>query len=290
VSEIINIAIMYTLILAILFFSLMSAQALHFPLKSSRSQFRGHNGPHVLKLQPLGAKFTTVDENGTQRSNPGSAVLRMGAVISASFVAKTLSKILVRRWVAVEAGAKFMAAGGWRGIYATIPLIAGIVNMVTNRVSVWMIFNPVEYWGRDYVKRAEGSPMGLLGWQGIVPARVKSMGPDIARTLISLVDLREIFSRLDASHMASLMSPPLEAIVSSFIKARLCDQSTNPLMMSIPKDAAIYTSLDGLYGSVLGKKMRGSMETIIKAVQGSPEYYVDLETSLVNVLVPRGEL
>ena len=52
--------------------------------------------------------------------------------------------------------------GGWRGIYATIPLFSGIINMATNKLAVWMIFSPLNFIGEFF--RLE---KGNLGWEGI---------------------------------------------------------------------------------------------------------------------------
>lgn len=37
--------------------------------------------------------------------------------------------------------------GGWRGIYATIPIFSALINMVTNKLAVWMIFSPLDFKG-----------------------------------------------------------------------------------------------------------------------------------------------
>jgi hypothetical protein len=37
--------------------------------------------------------------------------------------------------------------GGWRGIYATIPIFSALINMATNKLAVWMIFSPLDFKG-----------------------------------------------------------------------------------------------------------------------------------------------
>ena len=47
-----------------------------------------------------------------------------------------------------------------------------------------MIFHPLKYWscpGLGIEPPAEGSPFGLVGWQGIVPSKVKKMGTRIVQ-------------------------------------------------------------------------------------------------------------
>jgi hypothetical protein len=53
----------------------------------------------------------------------------------------------VRRWLLVNAGAKFRARAP---LYLTIPLISGLLNWATNQLAVWMIFNPLEFVGKNF--------------------------------------------------------------------------------------------------------------------------------------------
>ena len=41
----------------------------------------------------------------------------------------------------------FQLAGGWMGIYATIPIFSALINMATNKLAVWMIFSPLNFKG-----------------------------------------------------------------------------------------------------------------------------------------------
>ena len=54
--------------------------------------------------------------------------------------------------------------------FLSIPLVAGIVGYVTNWVGVKMLFYPIRWLGIP-IHRVPGQPLGLLGWQGIVPAK-----------------------------------------------------------------------------------------------------------------------
>jgi hypothetical protein len=69
-------------------------------------------------------------------------------------------------WVAQRAGEKFRSRAG---LYLTIPAIAGLLNWATNKLAVWMIFNPQNFIGFG---QRPGEPLGWCGWQGIVPAKV----------------------------------------------------------------------------------------------------------------------
>ena len=214
-----------------------------------------------------------------------SAGLKILMILFFTSFMKFGTRAYIKQWVRVEAGRKFVNSGGWFGIYATIPLIAGIVNMITNKISVWMIFNPVKYAGVELVKRPEGSPLGAFGWQGIVPARVSRMGPNIAETLVSLVDLKRIFSRMDSSKLASVISPQLEPLVDRFVRNKLKDPETNPLLMSFPSDSNIYTSFSNYYKTALSTRLQRAVQYIIEQVQIVPEKYLDLQGAVVDTLL-----
>lgn len=109
------------------------------------------------------------------------------------------------RWVAERAGDKFRRQAA---LYLTIPAIAGVLNWATNKLAVWMIFNPESFAGIPVISRARpGEPLGLFGWQGIVPAKVRKMGGSIVdMTINELLDVRSIFSRVDPKKVADLMA------------------------------------------------------------------------------------
>ena len=62
---------------------------------------------------------------------------------------------------------KFNKAGGWFSSYGLIPFVAGLINMITNKLAVIMIFYPLEFKGIELIKRKFEQPGTLFGWQGI---------------------------------------------------------------------------------------------------------------------------
>jgi hypothetical protein len=109
------------------------------------------------------------------------------------------------KWVAERAGDKFRRQAA---LYLTIPAIAGVLNWATNKLAVWMIFNPESFAGIPVISRARpGEPLGFFGWQGIVPAKVRKMGGSIVdMTINELLDVRSVFSRVDPKKVADLMA------------------------------------------------------------------------------------
>ena len=91
--------------------------------------------------------------------------------------------------------------------YLAIPLSSAFVGWFTNWVGVKMIFAPIEWRGVP-LWRQPGEPLGLLGWQGIVPAK----GPKMARkmvqvTISQLITVKEIFASLAPGTVAGFLLP-----------------------------------------------------------------------------------
>ena len=58
--------------------------------------------------------------------------------------------------------------------YSLIPVVAAGVGWGTNWMGVKMLFYPIDYLGTEWY-REENCPYGLVGWQGVVPARTERM-------------------------------------------------------------------------------------------------------------------
>lgn len=91
--------------------------------------------------------------------------------------------------------------------YMTIPFVAAVVGYGTNWVGVKMIFYPIGFWGFP-LKRWPGQPLGLLGWQGIVPCKVKKMSARLVDIITTkLLKASEAFSNIDPERLATLLEP-----------------------------------------------------------------------------------
>lgn len=59
-------------------------------------------------------------------------------------------------------------------------------------------------------------PLGWIGWQGIVPAKAAEMSFRLVEMVTSsLVDVSEVFSRLNPHTIAGLLKPEVPAMASS---------------------------------------------------------------------------
>jgi uncharacterized membrane protein YheB (UPF0754 family) len=92
-----------------------------------------------------------------------------------------------------------------------IPVLSGLVGYGTNVLAVWMTFSPLEFWP---VKIWQ--PWGLFGWQGIIPAKAVHMTEILCDVFMNkVVDVNEVFSRLDPKHIAALTHSKMEVRCST---------------------------------------------------------------------------
>ena len=118
-----------------------------------------------------------------------------------------------RRW---EAGCRDFREKPWT--YLTIPVVAGLVGYVTNWLGVKMLFYPVEWKGVP-IKRWPLQPLGLIGWQGIVPCKRMPMTEKMVDVTISqLLKISEVFQVLNPKHMAKLLEPSVrKSVLKGFL-------------------------------------------------------------------------
>lgn len=94
---------------------------------------------------------------------------------------------------------------------------AGIVGYVTNYLALEMTFRPIEFFGPELV-RFKNQPWGLFGWQGIIPTKAEKMASvcfDLMTT--KLLNLREIFDRLDPARFSEVMEDALLLMLDSIV-------------------------------------------------------------------------
>jgi uncharacterized membrane protein YheB (UPF0754 family) len=113
--------------------------------------------------------------------------------------------------------------------YLIIPVIAAGVGWLTNWLAVQMIFYPIEWRGLNLLKRRPDSiiPLGLIGWQGIVPCKTQPMSETLVEMVTTqLLSVQEVFQRLDPTVVAKLLAPELpnlaeDVLTTSVLPERL---------------------------------------------------------------------
>jgi len=109
-----------------------------------------------------------------------------------------------------------------------------LVGYVTNWVGVKMIFYPIDFLGIP-LRRWPEQPLGFVGWQGIVPCKVKKMSTRLVDIITEkLLSLEEVFFRIDPPTLAALLEPAVaEAIEREVSWGKLWIQVLRPKLNEV---------------------------------------------------------
>ncbi|CAM9909177.1 unnamed protein product, partial [Laminaria digitata] len=89
-----------------------------------------------------------------------------------------------------------------------------------------MIFHPL-VWRGIPLRVIDGEPLGLIGWQGIVPAKAGVMAERMVDMVTTqLVDVEEVFRRLSPRKVARLLGPEINSIVQNVYEDLAPSQTT----------------------------------------------------------------
>lgn len=88
-----------------------------------------------------------------------------------------------------------------------MPIISALIGWGTNWLALKMTFGPMEYVG-----------VRPFGWQGIIPAKAEKMaGKTVDLLTAHLIDVRELFSRIDHGKVLEEMGPALKGLARELI-------------------------------------------------------------------------
>ena len=149
--------------------------------------------------------------SGHQQRNGRRSItaLNLSPVTAAPTVASCAAKIIG------QGAATFLES--WK-TFCLIPVIAAFVGWFTNFLAVKMIFYPIQWRGIP-IRRIEGEPLGLLGWQGIVPAKSAKMSDSMINvTLTELLSMEEVILRLDPERVADILLPEVPAMIRPVVE------------------------------------------------------------------------
>lgn len=154
-------------------------------------------------LSPQGAALSRVEVAMQASLRQGPAPIKDAAVVPKCVAGSSAAAM----WAVLT---KFQ--NNWM-LYCTIPVVAGLLNWATNKLAVQMIFYPLNFWGLK-IKTWPETPLGLIGWTGIVPAKARTMAQRMVRMVTSsLIDVREVARRLQPAAVAALLQPLLPAAI-----------------------------------------------------------------------------
>jgi uncharacterized membrane protein YheB (UPF0754 family) len=169
-----------------------------------------------------------------------------------------------------------------------IPVVAAFVGYITNWLAVKMIFYPVVFWGPALWRALEGSlygfdvlsPLGALGWQGIVPAKA----PRMAFTMVTmvtekLIDVSQTFLRLSPEDISNLLFTRIPEIAHAVASTLTLNKF--PWAMDIAKNAVPTLPgplLSELHESVVSKYLAG----FVVLLQANVDRVIDLKELVVT--------
>ncbi|MCB0756166.1 MAG: hypothetical protein KDB98_11270 [Flavobacteriales bacterium] len=158
--------------------------------------------------------------------------------------------------------------------YLAIPLVSGLVGWGTNALAIHMTFYPVEFVG---IKP-------FLGWQGIVPAKAAKMAEKSVDLMTTkLIDVQELFSKIEPHRVANDLMPVLERISVQMIdevmrkEAPLMWLTTPPLV----KETIYRRAVEGM--PVVAEKM-------MLDIRDNIEDFLDLKGLVVEHMTANKQL
>jgi uncharacterized membrane protein YheB (UPF0754 family) len=108
----------------------------------------------------------------------------------------------------------------------TLPLVSGLIGWGTNALAIRMLFRPLEWVG-----------LWRIGWRGVLPANAERMATICVQLMTRhLLDVREVFARIDPEKISELLSPALEKHAAEIVEATLSTRYPR-LWESIPRRA-----------------------------------------------------
>ena len=173
------------------------------------------------------------------------------------------------------------------GTYLIIPCIAALVGWFTNWLAVQMIFYPIQYWGIPLYRRPE-VPLGVIGWQGIVPCKTKTMSLAMCDMVTTqLLTVKEAFSRLNPHRVANLLAPQVPAlgmeVINDITAATKLPNFFTKVIPSIP--SMVYGGLDSVQQSILQHNTKQFLIDLVKDMQRNIDSIFSLDSCVVSQMV-----
>lgn len=142
-----------------------------------------------------------------------------------------------------------------------------------------MIFYPIQYRGLPIVLREE-VPLGLLGWQGIIPCKTKTMTLSMVDMVTTqLLSVQEVFQRLDPAKVAKLLAPEIPKLTQTVVDELVPMQ----WLRGIP--AAIARGWDGVTKQVLKRYNWELCRDLTKSIQQNALDVFNLENCVLKQML-----
>lgn len=167
-----------------------------------------------------------------------------------------------------------------------IPVVAAFVGWFTNWLAVKMIFYPINFWGLPFMQYVEGSlygfdilqPLGLIGWQGIVPAKAAQMSYTMVSMVTEkLVDVEQVFKLLVPTEIAALLIKEVPAMASAISSELIPGWAQNLAESAVPSlPSATLNEVSGVISSYLAG--------FVQLLQARVDAVIDLKELVVTAM------
>ena len=167
-----------------------------------------------------------------------------------------------------------------------IPVVAAAVGWFTNWLAVKMIFYPIGFWGLPLLQYVEGQvygfdilqPLGLFGWQGIVPAKAAQMSLTMVTMVTDkLVNVQEVFRLLDPAAVSALLLTEVPAMATSIASDMIPGWALNLAQDAVP---ALPSAMLNEVSSVVSSYLAG----FVTLLQQQVDAVIDLKELVVTAM------
>jgi len=164
--------------------------------------------------------------------------------------------------------------------YLSIPVVSILFTYFHIWVALWMTFYPVKFRG---CLQIPGTNVGL-GWQGIVPSKSEKMARKACRLMTTrLLDVGEVFARIDPSMVAQELGPVVHSMLTTIIHE-----------VGVQEEPKVWAKLPAMVKNELILKAREEAPPVIEAmmedVQANIRQVFDLEEMVVGAFVQKPNL
>ena len=164
------------------------------------------------------------------------------------------------------------------GTYLMIPIVAALVGWFTNWLAVQMIFYPIQYRGWNIYRPNTENPLGILGWQGIIPCKTRPMSNALVDMVTSqLLTVSEAFALIDPKHVAAALSPSLVPFTRDIVQKELLSSSS--------LSNWIFTGPSRFINHVLLTINTSLLEQVTIQLQQNAESVFQLRNCVVNQMI-----
>ncbi len=148
-----------------------------------------------------------------------------------------------------------------------IPVISGVIGLVTNAIGIQMMFRPINFVG---IKP-------FFGWQGIIPSRAKKFARLQMDQVEKIVDVGELLESIDPIEINNILQPDIRQLIEAMIDEAVSKSS--PIFW----ENTPYAIKSKLYSKV-EREMPGSIDSLFQHIKSNHEAILDSKQMVIDKL------